>query len=1415
MKRTASQAFGPSEKQPLVDYSSSEEEMPEQSTAATPVAADAHPLHARPWRATVEESSDEESQCDAESEDEPLDEEEPTSHTEQGVSALLTESMEPVETLNLEALNLERKTLPWDRYQGIPEERFAAARHQMGGNPLGPLFEFNFLPVSRKQWMRRVEKTIYTTKLKQRRDPSNNEDVGVGIVNAMEESTRQHLDKIGANKEDRVFLAMTPNGFEHTYQTTEFTVGEFKAGSTRLEELLRKLAGKLNSNQSFHPDQGFQLDLTLVRPFGTGSGREKGLNPGRMGYLMSRQTKNSIIWIKNSDELCCARAIVTLKARAEWKVTEKKVQEEERKEVPDQVLLQELKEKEKDQLTEYNTLRRTSVEKRKPTLQLIYARQLHRLAGVPEGPCGLEEVKRFQVYLSSLTPPFQLKVFCDQTHKPLFTGPLKVDKEHILFLLKSNHHFDGITSLKGFFNRSYWCDTCDRAFNTDDPAHHSCLGQHCYACGGNPCPNRFQKRDVQCEDCHGLFYGADCYRVHRNNGTCEKYKTCTICFVQYQVDKEHTCGHAKCNNCKEVDDMAEHRCHIQPVEEEEEGGKPPLFVYADIEAMTLPDRTFEPNLLCYQTSQERSIIRSLKGKGCCHQFIKELNKLAWVPAGKKKRRERPVIVLFHNLKGFDGVFILNALYKDGRKVENQFSMGAKVLTFKCGPLTFKDSLCFLPFPLSAFPATFGIKELKKGYFPHAFNTPEHQDYVGSIPAKTYYDPEGMKDKDKVAFEKWYAEQHGEFDLKKELEEYCRSDVALLKAGCEAFVAQFKQEADFNPFEKCATIASACNLYWRRSIEEGSDAAKIAVRPLRGWHGAQVNQSRAALEWLTYKENLLPHEGVAAAEKIRHARNGGEKRLWLENGAVHVDGWDGETAYEFLGCLWHGCPRCYPHKRDMRHAIMPDKSPNEAHRATLEKIRRLEEKCAVESIWECDWSRKKQEDAGVRRFVEQLVMVDPLEPRDAFFGGRTGAVALHHHVSPGEKIYYVDVTSLYPWVNKTCEYPLGNPIIIFNPTVEEFPDYFGLAKVTILPPSKLFHPVLPVRSGGKLTFPLCAACVRDEQGRPLLKRSATCRHSKRERMLQGTWCTPEINEALKVGYELKEVHEVWHFEETASGLFAEYVDTWLKIKTEASGWPKDCETEEEKRGFIERFEEKEGIRLQYENVKKNTGLKATAKLMLNSFWGKFGQRENLPQVEQCTSPNQLYDIMGDDSKQVTDIRFCNDDVLEVVYTYKEEAIIPNNCTNIFVAAFTTCWARLKLYSYLQTLGEQVLYYDTDSVIYKWSAGLPKVLTGDFLGDLKDELDGDVIEEFVSGGAKNYGYRTVRGKTECKVRGFTLNVRGKEVLNFDSMKRGIMAVLKEKKEEPHHLDVTNPSHFKRDTTTKGVSRPRSTDSFSISG
>ena len=83
--------------------------------------------------------------------------------------------------------------------------------------------------------------------------------------------------------------------------------------------------------------------------------------------------------------------------------------------------------------------------------------------------------------------------------------------------------------------------------------------------------------------------------------------------------------------------------------------------------------------------------------------------------------------------------------------------------------------------------------------------------------------------------------------------------------------------------------------------------------------------------------------------------------------------------------------------------------------------------------------------------------------------------------------------------------------------------------------------------------------------------------------------------------------------------------------------------------------------------------------------------------------------------------------------------------------STALARLNLYEELQKMGEQVLYYDTDSVIYRWREGQPYILTGFFLGQMTDELEGDPVVEFGSAGPKSYCYRTQGDKKECKNRG----------------------------------------------------------------
>ena len=136
-------------------------------------------------------------------------------------------------------------------------------------------------------------------------------------------------------------------------------------------------------------------------------------------------------------------------------------------------------------------------------------------------------------------------------------------------------------------------------------------------------------------------------------------------------------------------------------------------------------------------------------------------------------------------------------------------------------------------------------------------------------------------------------------------------------------------------------------------------------------------------------------------------------------------------------------------------------------------------------------------------------------------------------------------------------------------------------------------------------------------------------------------------------------------------------------------------------------------------------------------------------------------------EVPDVRLVNPETTEVQFKNAWGFEESNDKVNIVIAAFTTAYARLKLYDLLDQLQEQVLYYDTDSVIYVHEPGKSEPPLGDYLGDLTDELDGDYITEFMSGGPKNYAYVTNNDKRVTKIRGITLDYATTEKLNFEAM------------------------------------------------
>ena len=96
----------------------------------------------------------------------------------------------------------------------------------------------------------------------------------------------------------------------------------------------------------------------------------------------------------------------------------------------------------------------------------------------------------------------------------------------------------------------------------------------------------------------------------------------------------------------------------------------------------------------------------------------------------------------------------------------------------------------------------------------------------------------------------------------------------------------------------------------------------------------------------------------------------------------------------------------------------------------------------------------------------------------------------------------------------------------------------------------------------------------------------------------------------MGYIIEEIYEVLHWPDTSlhdktipnSGLFTKYVNTFLKLKQQSSGFPSNISGEEEKNQYIRMYYENEGILLNKELIKNKEAILLYAELFLGHHDG---------------------------------------------------------------------------------------------------------------------------------------------------------------------------------------------------------------------
>ena len=678
--------------------------------------------------------------------------------------------------------------------------------------------------------------------------------------------------------------------------------------------------------------------------------------------------KRCVVRIKNKDNSCCARAIVTAIAHVG-----------------------------KD--PKYSSY--LNANKSKRSIQSREAEKLHKKAGIPlHTPCGINEIKKFQKVLKD---DYQIVVVSKDYFNGIIYSGASVRGAKKIILFHHANHYDVITSMPAFLSRSYYCFKCQKGHNNKD---HRCIYdcRSCFKdCGPKP---RGRLKWVKCSDCLRSFKGERCFKKHKEifagASTCDNFHKCSICEQVFTLKRkphqsEHICNEKLCYNC---DDYVPHNhlCYIKTVGEGKEMGCDDSegigdsldsfrYIFFDMECVQETGK-HEPNLcisytvcdVCVgeditQTSFCRKCKENqhvFKGRDCKKDFCD------WLFSSENNGS----VCIAHNFKGYDGYFILQYLYTNNVLPEIIYN-GSKIMYMyiKRVDMKFLDSFNYMPMALSKLPKAFSIENMVKGFWPYLLNTWENQDLVlPNLPEMHYYVPESMNTKTREEFLEWHnLNQSSTFDFKTEILKYCQDDVHILAKACLKFREIFMmctvdenrdREHGIDPFQCSTTIASACN-YVFRSIFLESDT--VGVIPVGGYN-TSATFSTFGLQWLHWVQ-------FSKKLKLHFAGSDGEKKI----GDKIVDGYaeiNGEKhVYEAYG-LWHGCPSCY--SRKLQNPIHK-KTMKQLHTETIKRESALRSiGYVLHTMWECSFKQKVKSNGALKSFLDNLEIVEPVKVRDPFF-----------------------------------------------------------------------------------------------------------------------------------------------------------------------------------------------------------------------------------------------------------------------------------------------------------------------------------------------------------------------------------------------------------------------------------------------
>jgi hypothetical protein len=998
-------------------------------------------------------------------------------------------------------------------------------------------------------------------------------------------------------------------------------------------------------------------------------------------------------------------------------------------------------------------------------------------------------------------------------------------KRHVSILIEQEHAFPVMKPwrLMGNGEEKKWCDDCHSGISWRWSAAKIC--HHRLHCTGPPekdpveIGRKYQGRENVPRRFKPVFSGKDrstisapfCFTCNafcmsikeaRTSGGAEtvcsgKFEECVA--AGHRIMDGVSMGQCTvCHECMPIDFpnaedspvetlayVSEHRCYLSKPELKV-GVASKYFVW-DIETVTVdnvhvPIYIYARNL--YDAGQNYEFFGM--DEFCRKVVSDEFKDTTWIA---------------HNSGGFDSNFVHAWLEDHGvmhTRIPSPMSLHRSLETnVDHFNIRFIDSFSFLPMGLAKIGPAFNLP-VNKGDFPHKFSSFEHMNYSGPMPAcdteDDWYDLSGMRasslekaDSSLAKFKAWHAEESAKYVphtdkpwvYMDQLKSYCKLDCDVLAGALCCLRDSFVNVDDetttgsgLNAFKLCPvdplaylTMAQVCQQLYIGGLYASGSGFRIAHVPL-----PDRMQTPRRVRWLMEEEQLFGRPIWRASTKMRE---------WIARDGHPVDGYAqlGSTyhIWEYYDCHDRGCPSCTDREG------FNDKFGCSNQKVYLTTQQRLRALALMGYKTHVRWSHEDPPMPDGSDEAEYRCMAFQRQKNDGgFYGGRVEVFKPLWRCKKDEKIQYVDVVSLYPWVCATQKMCTGHPTIYagrqvdMNRLLDADHDlaYFGFVHVHVKGCEDDYFGGVPRRDhdSGRLVFDNSeykVVCFIDE-----------------------------LRERVKHGLQVLCVYELWDWsdpQEHVAGPMAGYVANFLRSKMECSGWKALCgrepETLEEKEAICDHLEaENLGLcRPRPDKVQDNPGGRQLAKLRLNMLWGKFVQTPCALTVKFISGYGEYAQLWFDNQvdKSTLQFRRIRDglDMMEVRYGHTNSARAPSN-THYFLGASCTAQARLKLQSMLRFVGpERALYCDTDSVVYVQrddDEEEKRVKTGEALGQWSSELDEGVWgEEFMALAPKCYllqyneaGRLKERESGIIKAKGVTLTSDNLKVIHADNMRKIIL-------------------------------------------